>query len=78
MECPFCEENPDVEQWDEDILDHLIVTIDAKGHAHTHGPVEDPEKIERLLALARKATGQAKGKRAWGKKKPSQEPQAKA
>ena len=81
MECPFCEDSPDVEQWDEDILDHLIITIDANGHAHTHGPIEEPKKMEQLLAIARKAMGQTgnrKGKKSWGKKKPSKEPAAKA
>jgi len=68
MECPFCEGNPDVEQWDEEIVDHLVMTIDEGGHLHVHGPTDDPKAMKRFVKVLEKYCG-SPSKKTWGKKK---------
>ena len=68
MECPFCADMPDIEAWDADIVEHLVITIDAEGRGHVHGPVDEPKKMEALLSLARKETVFPEHKKKhWGK-----------
>lgn len=70
MECPFCEDPEDIEHWDrDDIVDHLVITVDSTGHVHTHGPT-DSERMEFFKKIldgyCKKITKKGKG---WGKKK---------
>lgn len=50
VSCPFCDERTDVPAWSHKIAEHLIVTIDEKGHCHIHASVwHKKEILKRML-----------------------------
>ena len=48
MICPYCTEGQIIPDRDA-VVNHLIVTEDKLGHIHIHGPIAEPDKMQRLM-----------------------------
>jgi len=53
MICPFC----DIELPVNDVVEHLVVTLNSKGLHHVHGPIEDKRMMANLIQRIAKEVG---------------------
>lgn len=55
MKCQFC--STDVPEWDKRTATHFVATESLDGHIHTHGPIENKEKMAEILQVAQSEAG---------------------
>lgn len=55
MKCPFCP--TEIKEWDKRTGAHFIATESLEGHIHTHGPMNDREKIEEIIDAVKLEAG---------------------
>ena len=56
VKCPFCSDLRLIPVARQDIVEHLVVTMDKDSHFHIHGPIREKELIRRfILNIAKEA-----------------------
>ena len=49
VKCPFCSDLRIIPVSRQDVVNHLVVTIDKDFHFHIHGPIQEKELMRKII-----------------------------